>query len=72
VIATLNDRLTRIERQRGDDGERRNQVEADAAWVISKIAALAAASKAVVPTQGDRVRWIAFSERFSAETAHLA
>lgn len=71
-MATLNNRLTRIERQRGDDGERRNQVEADAAWVISKIAALAAASKAVVPTQEDRVRWIAFSDRFMLRTGRGA
>jgi hypothetical protein len=71
-MATFNDRLTRIERQRGDDGERRNQVEADATWVLSRIAALAAASKNVVGTQQDRARWIAFSDRFMLQTGRGA
>jgi len=71
-MATLNDRLMRIERRRGEDGERRNQVEADAAWVISKIADLAAASKTVTASRQDHARWVAFNERFAADMSHLA
>jgi hypothetical protein len=71
-MATLNGRLSRVERQRGNGGERQDQIKADAAWVVSRIAALAATSKTVMPSQQDDARWVAFNERFAADTAHLA
>ncbi len=70
----MQTRIDRLELRRGTDEARHAAVQADASWVRERLTALAIAMKSAgtVPDMADRDRWTAWSERFDADTAHLA
>lgn len=69
-MRTISNRLSRLEERRGNDDQRRNQIEEDAAFVMAKITSLVGHGHRLYAA--DRARWNAWSERFQLDTGRTA
>ncbi len=69
-MRTISNRLDRLEERRGNDDQRRNQIDEDAAFVMAKITLLVGHGHRL--DAADRARWDAWSERFLCETGRTA
>lgn len=73
-MRTITTRLDRLEQQRGTEDQRQAQNSADASWVITKLAGLAAVASdnGTRITSADRERWQRWSAGFLADEGRAA